>query len=108
MKRARYRNETQILEHIERIHELIKSKLWKADALRSEGSAWIKAANHHNLSMENAEILRANGKTALDNADILTRQAENLEHRTLPKLGDKLAQMRTEIMPFMTDRSIVR
>jgi hypothetical protein len=87
---------------------LIKSKLWKADGLRTDGNAWIKAANHHNLSMENAEILRANGKTALDKADTLTRQADNLEHRTLTRLGGKLAQMRTDIMPFLEDRSIVR
>lgn len=108
MKHPRYKNETEILQHIERIHELIKAKVWEADRLRGEGHAWIKAANQQNLSMESAEMLRMNGKTALDNADALNRQAENLEHRTLHKLGVKLAQMRTDIMPFLSDRSIVR
>ena len=108
MNRGRYKNESQILEHIQRIRELIKSKAWEADRLRAEGKAWIKAANQQDLPSESAEMLRSNGNTALDKADVLNRQAENLEHRTLRKLGVKLAEMRTDIMPFLSDRSIVR
>jgi hypothetical protein len=108
VKQQRYSCEAQILKHIDNVRELIKAKIWEAERLKQEGNAWIKAAADPAMDPGSAELLRSNGKSALEKADTLGRQAENLTAKRLPKLRVKLAQMRTEVMPFMTDRSVVK
>lgn len=108
MKQYRYRTEAEILKHIETVRELIKTKIWEAERLRQEGNAWIKAANDPAMDAGAAAMLQSNGKSALEKSDKLGRQAEQLTAKKLPKLGVKLAQMRTDVMPFMADRSVLK
>lgn len=108
MMQRRYRSESEILKHIEAVRESIKTKIWEAERLRQEGNAWIKAAANPAMDPGAAAMLQSNGKSALEKSDKLGRQAEQLTAKKLPKLGVKLAQMRTDVMPFMTDRSVLK
>lgn len=108
MIQRRYKNEAEILKHIEAVRESIKTKMWEAERLRHEGNAWIKAGADPAMDPGAAAMLQSNGKSALEKSDKLGRQAEQLTAKKLPKLGVKLAQMRTDVMPFMTDRSVLK
>lgn len=108
MTRPRYRDEASILKHIDDTKALAVSKLAQAELLKDASMNWFREAAREDLSQEDMMSAKLNGLAALENSKKLGKAATNLLEKKLPKLGVKLAQMRTDIMSFLPDRSIVR
>lgn len=108
MKQRRWKNEAELLKAIDNAKALAVEKMANAEILKDAANNWFKVSARKDLSRADAEVARQNGLTLKKKSEILGRQALLLMENKLPKLGRRLAQMRTEIMPFLPDRSIVR
>ncbi len=91
----RYRTEKQILAAIDRCQEEAKKQFMLAEMYMND----VEAIRKRN---DPAEAWMAEDKGKMARAAL--RKGQNLMDKRLKKLGEKLAEFRTRILPFIADQ----
>ena len=99
--KPRYHNEEQILAAIEREKQRAVDLLKQSEDQKSEGKRLAKLASKMTSgTVEHAEMIE-DSDWAFKQSKRLFKSSSNIMDKKLPKLGQKLAQFRTQTMPFV-------
>lgn len=125
MKR-RFTTEKQLLDAIDHCHASAKEKLAKADQREDEAKQTFKLAyekelelaakktekDHHWAQYREVVNMQNRGNELLSEAQRLRKSASNVVENKAKRLGNKLSQIRTCLLPFkekeirVKDRSV--
>lgn len=103
--KPRYHNEDQILAAIEREKERSIALLKQSEYQKVEGKRLAKLASTMKHGTVECQEILDDSDWAFKQSKKLLKSSSNIMDKKLPKLGQKLAQFRTETMSFVGKNS---
>lgn len=107
MKKRRYHKKFEVDLEIIKLKKKAKSKMAEAESMDDEALAKIKEANSPKINNATRQFMIEQADEIRKKSHKIRRSAQLIIENRIPRLGQVIAELQTEPMPFLEDKSAI-